>query len=191
MIHHRLTTLALALVAATSLAAAPGYAAGKKYFNLTSADFKDGGNLPQKFSGNNPQNKNCIGQNISPQLSWSDPPEGTKSFGIMLYDTAGRPPLGVVHWLAYGIPPTKMSLKEGEASSPSPDLKGGKSTMNLTTYFGPCPPAGVKPHPYVFTVFALDLAPDALSPGMDQAALGAAVQGHVLGSASLVSRFGR
>jgi Raf kinase inhibitor-like YbhB/YbcL family protein len=190
MIKHRIGTLALALAAAALWTAAPGHAAAEKYFNLTSKDFKDGGMLPKKFAGNNPQNKNCIGQNVSPQLSWSDPPAGTKSFGIMLYDTAGRPPLGVVHWLAYGIPPTKMSLKEGEATSPSPDLKGGKSTMNLPTYFGPCPPAGVKPHPYVFTVFALDLAPDALTAGMDQAALGTAVQGHVLGSASLVSRFG-
>jgi Raf kinase inhibitor-like YbhB/YbcL family protein len=191
MIQHRLVTLALALAVATGWSISTGHAAGKpKYFNLTSSDFKDGGKLPRKYSGNNPQNKNCDGDNVSPELSWSGAPDGTKSYALMLYDTAGRAPLGVVHWIAYGIPATKTSLKEGEATNASPDIKGGKSTMNLPTYFGPCPPKGVKAHPYVFTAMALDLAPDALAPGLDQAALGAAVQGHLLGSVSLVSRYG-
>ena len=83
----------------------------------------------------------------------------------MLYDTAGRAPLGVVHWLAYGIPASKTGFKEGEASQPANGLVGGKSLMGLPTYFGPCPPKGVKAHPYVFTLMATDLAPDALSPG--------------------------
>jgi Raf kinase inhibitor-like YbhB/YbcL family protein len=191
MIQHRLVTLAFALAVTTAWSASTGHAASsKKYFNLTSTAFKDGGKLPQKYSGNNPQNKNCDGQNVSPELSWSGAPAGTKSFALMLYDTAGRAPLGVVHWLAYDIPATKTSLKEGEATNPSSEFKGGKSTMGLQTYFGPCPPKGVKPHPYVFTAMALDLAPDALAPGLDQAALGAAVQGHLLESVSLVSRYG-
>jgi len=188
---YRLVTLGIALALAAAWSVATGNAASReKYFNLTSTDFRDGGKLPQKFSGNNPQNKNCDGQNISPELSWSGAPEGTKSYALMLYDTAGRAPLGVVHWLAYDIPATKTSLKEGEATHPSPDFKGGKSTMNLPTYFGPCPKRGEKAHPYVFTAMALDLPPDALIPGLDQQALYDAVKGHVLASVSLVSRYG-
>ena len=177
----RLLTLALAgFIAATWTAGPAGAAEKHKYLNLTSPAFKDGGKLPQKFAGNNPKNPNCDGQNVSPALSWSNPPAKTQSYAIMLYDTAGRAPLGVVHWLAYGIPANKMSLEEGEASSPSTEFKGGKSTMNMATYFGPCPPKGVKPHPYVFTLMATDLAPDALAAGLDQAGLGAAMQGHLL-----------
>ncbi len=96
----------------------------------------------------NPQNKNCIGENVSPPLRWSGAPEKTKSYMIMLFDPAGRVPLGVVHWLAYDIPASKTSLKEGEASKPSTEFKGGKNITGGMTYFGPCPPAGVKPHPY-------------------------------------------
>jgi len=164
--------------------------AAEKYLNLTSPDFKDGGKLPNKYSGKNAQNANCTGDNISPALNWTGAPPKTQSYAIMLFDTAGRAPLGVVHWLAYGIPASKTGFKEGEAAQPPNGFMGGKSTMNLPTYFGPCPPKGVKPHPYVFTLMATDLAPDALQAGMDQAALGAAMQGHLLESVSLVSRFG-
>jgi Raf kinase inhibitor-like YbhB/YbcL family protein len=188
MIQHRLGTLALALAATTAWSVSTGHAADK-YFNLTSTAFKDGGKLPKKYAGMNPQNKNCDGQNVSPELSWSGAPAGTKSYAVMLFDTAGRAPLGVVHWLAYDIPATKTSLKEGEATNPSSEFKGGKSTMNLQTYFGPCPPKGVKAHPYVFTAMALDIDPT-LDAGLDQAALGDALKGHVLESVSLVSRYG-
>jgi Raf kinase inhibitor-like YbhB/YbcL family protein len=191
MLKPRLLTLALAGVMAACWTAGTVHAAEKaKYLDLTSTAFKDGGMLAKKFTGNNPQNPNCEGQNISPALRWSNPPAKTQSYAIMLFDTAGRAPMGVVHWLAYDIPASKTSLKEGEASNPSSEFKGGKSTMNLMTYFGPCPPRGVKPHPYVFTLMATDLAPGTLTAGMTQPELGAALQGHVLESVSLVSRFG-
>jgi len=191
MLTGRFVAAALAGFLAAGWAAGTAAAADKpKYLNLTSPDFKDGGMLPKRSAGNNPQNKNCIGQNISPALNWSGAPEKTTSYAIMLYDTAGRAPLGVVHWLAYGIPASKTGLKQGEATQPPNGWVGGKSLMNLPSYFGPCPPKGVKPHPYVFTLMATDLAPDALPPGLDQAALGAAMQGHLLESVSLVSRFG-
>jgi phosphatidylethanolamine-binding protein (PEBP) family uncharacterized protein len=50
---------------------------------------------------------------------------------------AGANPLGVAHWLACDIPGTKTGLKEGEASAPSSEFKGGKSTVNQQVYFGP------------------------------------------------------
>jgi Raf kinase inhibitor-like YbhB/YbcL family protein len=191
MLKTRLLILALAGLAVAGWSTGSAGAATKaKYLNLTSPDFKDGGKLPRKYAGKNAQNPNCIGDNISPALNWTGAPEKTKSYAIMLFDTAGRAPLGVVHWLAYGIPASKTGFKEGEAANPPAGWMGGKSTMNLPSYYGPCPPKGVKPHPYVFTLMATDLAPDALQAGMDQAALGAAMQGHLLESVSLVSRFG-
>jgi Raf kinase inhibitor-like YbhB/YbcL family protein len=184
-----LAALGAALVAGWM--AGPGQAAGPKYFDLTSPDFKDGGKLPTKYGGNRPPN--CVGQNISPALNWKNPPEGTKSYAIQLFDTAGRAPLGVVHWFAYGIPPTRTSFKEGEATKPPTDWRGGKSTMNSPSYTGPCPPKGVKAHPYVFTVMAYDIAPDAIPAGLAPDEFAKAVQaagGKLLGSVSLVSRYG-
>jgi phosphatidylethanolamine-binding protein (PEBP) family uncharacterized protein len=78
------------------------FAAGA--FTLTSSDFKDGERLPQKFAGNNKSNPNCVGENISPELSWSNPPDGTKSFVLLMFDPEGRPPGGVSHFVAYDIP---------------------------------------------------------------------------------------
>jgi Raf kinase inhibitor-like YbhB/YbcL family protein len=182
--------LACALTAGWSVA--PGQAA-EKWLDLTSPDFKDGGALPNKYTGNNPQNPNCTGQNVSPALNWTNPPAGTKSFAIILFDTAGRAPMGVVHWFAYGLPPTKMGFKEGEAAQAPVGFMGGKSTMNLPSYFGPCPPKGVKPHPYVFTLMAYDIAPDAVPAGMAPDEFVKAVQaagGKLLQAVSLVSRYG-
>jgi hypothetical protein len=186
-----LAVLGLVAAAATALPSISGRAADKpKPFDLVSPAFRDGGMLGKKFAGNNPSNKNCDGENVSPPLRWSNAPANTKSFAIMLQDTTGRAPLGVVHWLAYGIPATKTGLKEGEASAPSTEFMGGKSTMGLPTYFGPCPPMGDKPHPYIFTLIATDLAPGALNAGLNRDELGAALNGHLLGATGLVSRYG-
>ncbi len=186
------------LVAALGAALVLGWGIGpsraaEKYLDLASSDFKDGGKLPNKYGGNNAQNPNCTGENASPALRWMNPPDGTKSYAIMLFDTAGRAPLGVVHWFAYGIPPTRTGFKEGEAAKPPTDWRGGKSTMNLPSYFGPCPPKGVKAHPYVFTLMAYDIAPDAIPAGLAPDEFAKAVQaagGKLLQSVSLVSRYG-
>jgi Raf kinase inhibitor-like YbhB/YbcL family protein len=189
MRHHHTSTLALAgvVVAAGMLSAAPTHAAT---FDITSSAVQDGGMLAQKSAGNNPQNKNCDGQNVSPPLAWANPPEKTQSYAIIMFDPVGRGGLGVVHWVAYDIPASKTSLKEGEASQPSTEFKGGKNTPGLLTYFGPCPPIGDKPHPYVITLVATDLAAGSLKPEMTRDDLGAALTGHILGATSIVTRYG-
>ena len=73
-------------------------------FTLTSPSFKDGERLATKNAGNNKSNPNCVGENISPALTWANPPEGTKSYALLMFDPEGRPPGGVSHWVAYGIP---------------------------------------------------------------------------------------
>src|SRR5438874_8835020 len=67
--------------------------AQEKLFGLTSTTFKDGQMMPKKVANsraNFPQNANCLGENISPQLSWINPPAGTKSFAILMVDLEGR-----------------------------------------------------------------------------------------------------
>lgn len=183
-------TLGLAAMCGIASAGIGKAADEPKSFDLSAPAFSDGAMLPKKFAGANPANKNCDGENISPALNWSNAPANTKSFAIVFQDTTGRAPLGVVHWLAYDIPAGKTGLKEGEASAPSSEFKGGKSTIGQEVYFGPCPPIGDKPHPYIFTLIATDLAPGALNPGMTRDELGAALNGHSLGATGLISRYG-
>lgn len=143
--------------AATAAAADP--------FTLTSTTFKDGQIMPRKVANSNPQNPNCVGENISPQLSWSNAPEGTKSFAILMEDPEGRGGAGVHHWVAYGIPSTVTSFAEGEVSKASDKYVGGKSTQGVGHYSGPCTPPG-PPHHYTFILIATDFDPKELPEGL-------------------------
>ena len=179
----------LAVAAAVALLSmVGGRVAGAADFTLKSAAFKDNAPLAKKYAGNDKSNPNCVGDNVSPPLSWSNPPAGTKSFALLMYDPEGRLGLGVVHWVAYGIPASVKGFAEGEVSKQSDKFVGGKSTRNLPTYFGPCTPPGDWHH-YTFTLIATDLEPSALQPGMTRDELLAALQGHAKGAAGLVGRF--
>ena len=87
----------LLLAAGVALAFAWGgqNANAQGVFTITSSSFKDGGRLATKMAGNNKQNPNCVGDNVSPELSWVNPPAGTKSYALMMFDPEGRPPGGV------------------------------------------------------------------------------------------------
>jgi hypothetical protein len=159
-------------------------------FTLSSSSFKDGERLPQKMAGNNKQNPNCVGENVSPELSWSNPPAGTKSYALLMFDPEGRAPEGVSHWVAYGIPANVTSFAEGETSKESDKYVGGKSTMGLPHYFGPCTPAG-SPHHYTIIFMATDLEPTALKPGLTRDEAIKALTGHVKGAAGLVATFSK
>jgi Raf kinase inhibitor-like YbhB/YbcL family protein len=134
-------------------------------FTLTSTTFKDGQMMPRKVANNLSNNANCVGQNVSPQLSWSGVPDGTKSVAILMEDPEGRGGAGVHHWVAYGISPTVTSFAEGELSKPSDKYVGGKSTQGVGYYSGPCTPPG-SPHHYTFVVIATDFEPKELPPGL-------------------------
>ena len=96
-------------------------------FTLSSPSFKDGERLAVKNAGNNKANPNCVGENISPELSWANPPEGTKSYAILMFDPEGRPPGGVSHWVAYGIPASVTGFAEGEVSSRATNMSAARA----------------------------------------------------------------
>src|SRR6201986_5400022 len=156
----------------------PQRARAEGVFTLSSTAYKDGERLPTKFAGNNKSNPNCVGENISPPLAWANPPEGTKSYALLMLDIDGRPPGGVVHWVAYGIPASVTGFAEGEVSKPSDKYVGGSSLMKLPNYFGPCTPPGPQHH-YTFTLMATDLEPTALAAGLTRDELIKALDGHV------------
>jgi Raf kinase inhibitor-like YbhB/YbcL family protein len=175
---------ALAISSVAFSAAAP--------FSLSSTPFKDGTVMPVKVAnmnqpGANP-NPNCVGQNVSPELTWSGAPDGTKSFALTMVDPEGRGGLGVFHWVAYGIPANVTSFAEGEVSKATDKYVGGKSTQGVGNYSGPCTPPG-SPHHYTFKIISTDLDPKELPPGLTLPELEAKLNGHVKGAAGLVGLF--
>jgi hypothetical protein len=180
------------LAATVALMAAGGApsASAQGVFTFSSTAFKDGERLPTKFAGNNKSNPNCVGENVSPALSWANPPAGTKSYALLVFDIDCRPPGGVSHWVAYGIPVSVTGFAEGEAAKPSEKYVGGESTMKLPSYFGPCTPPG-PPHHYIFTLMATDLEPAALKAGMSREEVLKALDGHAKAATSLVGTFSK
>jgi hypothetical protein len=136
------------------------------------------------------------GRNLSPPLTWSDLPSGTRQLAVVCEDPdAGNPP-PFVHWVIYRIPPTAKGLPEGipiDPTAPMPaEIAGaiqGVSGFRRAIYRGPAPPPG-KPHHYHFVVYALD-ADLGLKPGLTRAELLAAIDGHVIGQGEIVSIYER
>lgn len=172
---------ALAMSLAAPVLAAP--------FTLTSTTFNDGDRLARAGAGNIAANPNCVGTNASPQLAWSNLPEGTKSLAFLMVDPEGRSGLGVTHWVAYGVPVTRTSFAAGEIAKPPAGFTGGKSTQGLNYYMGPCTPPNTTDHHYSFIAIATDLEPDALPADLTREELLPRLAGHAKASSGLVGRF--
>src|SRR5580692_6652479 len=99
------------------------------------------------------------------------------------------PGAGGVQTSLVGTVQGMTSFVEGELSKPSDKFVGGKSTMNLGIYTGPGTPPNTDWHHYTWTIIATDLDPKALQPGLTRDELAKALDGHVKGSAGLVTRF--
>ena len=136
------------------------------------------------------------GRNLSPPLAWRGVPEGTRQLAVICQDHgAGRPPPWV-HWIIYNIPGSADGLPEGlpfDADDPMPaEIAGathGNNAWGLPMYRGPAPP-GTSLHHYHFAVFALDAELD-LPPGLTRAELLEAIDGHVIGTGSMVPIYQR
>ena len=148
---------------------------------LSSPAFSADGLIPAKHT--------CKGENLSPALSWDEPPAGTQSLVLLVTDP-DAPGKTFVHWVLYDLPPTARELPEGMQPDPILAQGGvqGKSDFGKYGYGGPCPPQGT--HRYVFTLYALDTVLD-LPPGAKQADVLKAIEGHTLAQAELVGRYGR
>src|SRR3977135_3335345 len=114
----RLVLAGLTVIACTADRAS----AQEKLFAMSSTTFRDGQMMPKKVGNspaNEPNNPNCLGENVSPQLSWTDPPAGTRSYALLMIDPEGRGGGGVIHWVAYGVPVNVTGFAEGEVSKDS------------------------------------------------------------------------
>lgn len=189
---YMITAAAVAL--AFGFAGTTANAAG--LFTLASTTFADGQVMPKKVANTNAVNKNpnCVGENVSPELHWTDVPASAKSLVLLMFDPEGRVPWGVSHWVAYGIDPSKVTgFAEGSASKDSDQYVGGKSLMGVGHYSGPCTPPGQTAHHYTFTLVATDFAPNELPPGLTRdevtAKFGSPPSPHVKGVTGLIGLF--
>jgi Raf kinase inhibitor-like YbhB/YbcL family protein len=149
---------------------------------LTSTAFGEGENIPKRYTAD--------GENVSPPLRWSDPPEGTKAFALICDDPDA--PRGTwVHWVLFNLPADQREVEEGVPAQEvlANGAKQGKNDFGKVGYGGPAPPPG-KPHRYFFKLYALDTPLD-LAPGATKGQLVAAMKGHVLAEGQLMGRYGR
>lgn len=96
------------------------------------------------------------GDNISPELNWSDAPANAKSYILVLHDPDAPHSAGFVHWVVYINDPKIKSIETGFTPSPSSQIVFGLNGMEKNAYFGPCPPSGTGTHRYIFTLYALN-----------------------------------
>ena len=146
---------------------------------LSSSAFKDGGDIPVKYTGH--------GKNLSPPLSWEGAPQGTKSFAL-INDDPDAVTGNWVHWVVYNIPYDQTSLQENfpRDESLSNGIKQGVTDFGTHGYGGPCPPIGR--HRYFHKLYALNtLLPDLKKP--TKAAVESAMKGHIVGQAELVGTY--
>jgi Raf kinase inhibitor-like YbhB/YbcL family protein len=122
---------------------------------------KPGEPMPNRYLFNG---MGCNGENLSPPLSWTGVPEGTKSFALMVHDPdANTGGAGIWHWVVVNIPATVVSLPAGASTADGAKLPSGSRQIandyvgmtGSAAWGGPCPPKGQKAHRYNFTVYAL------------------------------------
>jgi Raf kinase inhibitor-like YbhB/YbcL family protein len=194
------TSISILRRGASSLAAvcAVALSPAAHAFDVTSADMRDHGTLSARQVLNG---FGCTGGDTSPQLAWSDPPAGTQSFAVTLYDPDAPTGSGWWHWVVYDIPADVRSLPAGAgAGAAAADGKSaglpagarhGRNEFGTYRFGGACPPAGDKPHRYVVTVTALKVAHLPLPAEPSGAMVGFMVGANRLGSATLTATYGR
>lgn len=154
-------------------------------FVLSSPAFGHGDSIPVRYT--------CDGEDLSPPLTWSGAPDGTRSLALLADDPDApdpeAPKMIWVHWILYNLPADVTSLPEGVNAEEFPgDTRGGKNDWDRVGYGGPCPPIGR--HRYFFKLFALDTElPDLGQPTRDE--LEQAMQGHVLAETTLMGTYAR
>lgn len=174
-------------------------------FTLSSPDLASG-TFATKFILNG---FGCTGQNVSPQLVWSNIPPGTKSLQLQVHDPDAPTGSGFWHWAVYNIPPTTTGLAQGAGNSQSllpagayggnTDFFDTGATGGNGNYGGPCPPAGDPPHHYNFTLYALSVdqievaggIPKTGTAGLFSFAMNKGIGPALLGKATFTATYGR
>lgn len=181
-------SLIAVLITSTTLLSAPAFA--KTPFVVSSADF-----VPNKTVNNNNMLNSfgCTGNNVSPQISWSGAPKGTKSFVLTMYDPDAPTGSGWWHWVAYNIPSTVSGFAAGASADGTLNaaIVQAPNDGGDPHYGGPCPPKGDKPHRYIFTLRALSVDKTPLPVNASPALVGAMTRANTIAKTSFMVKVGR
>jgi len=153
---------------------------------VSSAAFKDKGKIPVQYVM-----PGAGGQNLSVPLTWKNVPPGTKSFALSMVDIH---PIAQnwVHWLAINISSQITALEEGESGMKMPaGAMELKNSFGDIGYGGPQPPPGTGDHTYVVTIYALTVERLGLGANASLSQFKKALEGKVIGSASITGFYGR
>lgn len=172
------------------LAMVSGSLFAQNTFTLTSADLGGEATINEEFNG-----FGCTGENTSPQLSWKNAPEGTKSFAVTMYDPDAPTGSGWWHWLVFDIPAETNELAAG-AGDVTKNLIPEGAIQSLTDYGakgygGPCPPPGHGLHQYIITVYALKTAELGLDENANAAVVGYYLWNNTIAKASIITYYQR
>jgi len=159
-------------------------------FTLSSNDLGGEATINEEFDG-----FGCAGKNQSPQLSWENAPEGTKSFAITMYDPDAPTGSGWWHWVVFDIPSNTNELVSG-AGNIKLNLTPEGTIQSITDYGangygGPCPPEGHGIHQYIITVYALKTDKLGLTESTNAAVVGYYLWNNTLAKASIVTYYKR
>lgn len=152
---------------------------------LASGAFDHQGAIPKRFT--------CDGEDVSPDLAWSNLPDGTRSLALIIDDPdapdPAAPQMVFVHWVLYNIPPELPGLPDGINAETLPSgAAEGINDFQRVGYGGPCPPSGR--HRYFHKLYALDrVLPDLSEPCKEE--LLKAMEGHILEQTELVGTYQR
>ena len=150
----------------------------QKEMTLTSSVFTDGGKIPEIHT--------CDGKDISPPLTWTPGPEGTKSYALIC-DDADASNGTWVHWILFNISPelTTLPRRIPPIETVASGFKQGVNDFGNLGYSGPCPPRGT--HRYYYKLYALDTMLE-LEAGITKEQLDKAMRGHILAKGELMGR---
>jgi Raf kinase inhibitor-like YbhB/YbcL family protein len=170
-------------VTVTGAALVPAATEAQMALKITSPAFEDNAAIPAKYT--------CEGDDLSPPLSWSGVPDGTKSLVLIVDDPDAPDPAAPqrvwVHWVLYNLPPGTEGLAENANKLGLPaGTKAGLNDWKRADYGGPCPPIGR--HRYFHKLYALDT----VLSGLDKPTKGeveGAMKGHVLGEAQIIGTY--
>jgi Raf kinase inhibitor-like YbhB/YbcL family protein len=184
----RIIAAALMMPAGPALAGRAEAQTSPRKFIVQSPALKTGEPMPRDYTPD--------GRNISPPLSWSNVPPGTRQLAVVCADFGAGSPPPWVHWIIYNIPATAQGLPAGLPIDPGVPMPGelagavqGLNGWRRGIYRGPAPPAGA-PHVYFFTVYALDAELN-LQPNLTRAQLLEAMSGHIIGQGDIVPIYER
>lgn len=137
----------------------------------------------------------CHGTNRSPALRWVRVPPGTRSLALTVFDVDAPAGTGGWHWVMYDIPAGTSGFSAGIGAVNTDQLPTGakqaRNDFGQQGYAGACPPKGDKPHRYVFTVYALDVASLDVPTDASPATIAGLLHQHRVGQSSVTATYSR